>query len=756
MHKRQRRAHDLSTADHGRPESAGVSASAFGTRDETSRGASDQARAFHDLYLREHARTQEGTSTNNNETSRAPVAGLSRAPPQAAAAPEIIIDSAVWAPAEIFNPNNLLHVKEKRPFGATRGNTSVPQVPALVVRIKAEGIGRTENLAVRAMLWSCGPITQQARFIEKKGIHTLAPKHGEPFCSLRGNAKIECQRNQQQQQYRMETGLQAEAVESKDEEEHRRFGRKCTFPRCEKASQGPTAYCISHGGGKKCGRENCDKLDKGGGFCVSHGGGKRCQVPDCERSAKGPTAHCIAHGGGSRCKVNRCAKLDAGKGFCIAHGGGKRCSHENCNKAAQGSSGLCKAHGGGRTCKFEGCLKRDMGGGYCIAHGGGKRCEVEGCEKSAQGGTKCCVRHGGGKRCREPECTKSAAGSTKYCIRHGGGRRCKETGCSKHATGGGFCAEHGGGRRCNVQGCDNNALYGGIKGFCYSHGGGKRCREPNCNKAPRVPTEYCVSHGGGVRCKADNCTSLARSGGLCGTHGGRKRCVSVNCQKFAKYGGLCKAHGGGKRCREPRCTRFERANGLCQHHLSPAAAAAAAAAGNVTPKCDDPGCDRPALMNDDFCRVHSRLPQTAHILPTGMNISPQHVGGDQPGNSDHQGGASAPGPPGAMNDYEDDEEIDAKLRDLQRQMSILEAAREERIKRRRLSAPTGPPMAHPTHAPWGGHQFSSQAAGPGSFQPHHMQQQQPPPPPQQQQQSQQDHVADGYGQYSSSTSGTGI
>ena len=33
-------------------------------------------------------------------------------------------------------------------------------------------------------------------------------------------------------------------------------------------------------------------------FCVSHGGGKRCAKENCSKSARGRTNYCVAHGGG--------------------------------------------------------------------------------------------------------------------------------------------------------------------------------------------------------------------------------------------------------------------------------------------------------------------------------------------------------------------------------------------------------------------------------------------------------------------------
>jgi len=109
--------------------------------------------------------------------------------------PVLQIETPAWQPSDVFAPNNILHIKEKRPLGATRGNTTVPQAPELTVRILAQGVGCEKNLAVRATLWSCGPISQQARFLAKKGLSKLTPKNGEHFRTLRGKTTIECQQN---------------------------------------------------------------------------------------------------------------------------------------------------------------------------------------------------------------------------------------------------------------------------------------------------------------------------------------------------------------------------------------------------------------------------------------------------------------------------------------------------------------------------------------------------------------------------------
>lgn len=61
----------------------------------------------------------------------------------------------------------------------------------------------------------------------------------------------------------------------------------------------------------------------------------------------------------------------------------------------------------------------------------------------------------------------------------------------------------------------------------------------------------------------------------------------------------------------------------------------------------------------------------------------------------------------------EDDEIDNKLRELQRQMSILQAQREEKIKRRRLSAPhNGVAQVPQASHGWGQHQFATQSGAP--------------------------------------------
>mmetsp|Transcript_3429 Transcript_3429/g.5839 ORF Transcript_3429/g.5839 Transcript_3429/m.5839 type:complete len:453 (+) Transcript_3429:138-1496(+) len=95
------------------------------------------------------------------------------------------IFTEVWQERE--NSSEILHIKEKRPFGATRGNTSVPQVPELVVRIHRSKIdllanGR-RNLAVYATLWDYGAST---------GFCPESADSGTKFSKLRNGFEIKC------------------------------------------------------------------------------------------------------------------------------------------------------------------------------------------------------------------------------------------------------------------------------------------------------------------------------------------------------------------------------------------------------------------------------------------------------------------------------------------------------------------------------------------------------------------------------------
>ena len=70
---------------------------------------------------------------------------------------------------------------------------------------------------------------------------------------------------------------------------------------------------------------------------------KVCEWPGCNKFPQGPTKYCISHGGGHRCQFPGCLKGARDKKWCTAHGGGKRCEVDGCIKAAVGSSSLCTA-----------------------------------------------------------------------------------------------------------------------------------------------------------------------------------------------------------------------------------------------------------------------------------------------------------------------------------------------------------------------------------------------------------------------------
>ena len=112
-----------------------------------------------------------------------------------------------------------------------------------------------------------------------------------------------------------------------------------------------------------------------------------CQVEDCEKLARTGAVLCMSHGGGRRCQEEGCNKFDVGYGKCLSHGGGRRCMQPECDKSAVSASGLCKMHGGSKKCKIEGCTKFAQGSSnVCVTHGGGRRCRFEGCTKLDQGG----------------------------------------------------------------------------------------------------------------------------------------------------------------------------------------------------------------------------------------------------------------------------------------------------------------------------------------------------------------------------------
>eukprot|EP00924_Labyrinthula_sp_SR-Ha-C_P001148 snap_masked-scaffold_7-processed-gene-15.12-mRNA-1 protein AED:0.10 eAED:0.10 QI:0/-1/0/1/-1/1/1/0/232 len=123
--------------------------------------------------------------------------------------------------------------------------------------------------------------------------------------------------------------------------------KKCSVPNCTKFSQGGTARCVAHGGGKRCSHPGCPNGARGSSMhCISHGGGKRCSHPGCPKSAVGATSRCVMHGGGRRCVHLGCTKSAQGRSNrCVAHGGGNRCSYPNCRYGARGSTKFCKTHG---------------------------------------------------------------------------------------------------------------------------------------------------------------------------------------------------------------------------------------------------------------------------------------------------------------------------------------------------------------------------------------------------------------------------
>ena len=119
------------------------------------------------------------------------------------------------------------------------------------------------------------------------------------------------------------------------------------------ATAGPPHFCITHGGGRRCSVDGCDKSVQGGtAFCRAHGGGapQPCSAHGCENGARGGSAFCSSHGGGARCSVDGCDNgAQGGTAFCSGHGGGPRCSYPDCQSGARSKDiGLCATHGGGK------------------------------------------------------------------------------------------------------------------------------------------------------------------------------------------------------------------------------------------------------------------------------------------------------------------------------------------------------------------------------------------------------------------------
>ena len=82
----------------------------------------------------------------------------------------------------------------------------------------------------------------------------------------------------------------------------------------KQAQDAKSRRCMRHGGGTRCGRDGCTKLQqRGTGFCVAHGGGKRCEHAGCGKAAQGGTPFCVAHGGPGRGKCGQAAAISSGK-----------------------------------------------------------------------------------------------------------------------------------------------------------------------------------------------------------------------------------------------------------------------------------------------------------------------------------------------------------------------------------------------------------------------------------------------------------
>lgn len=123
---------------------------------------------------------------------------------------------------------------------------------------------------------------------------------------------------------------------------------------------GGSSLCTSHGGGRRCIVDGCDKSAQSSTkFCVKHGGGKKCSHPNCEKVARGRTQFCAAVSvpfvlDGLYCPVEISLAVSGSHSRTVffpnlvaQHGGGVRCKLAGCNRVAIGKLQLCRAHGGG-------------------------------------------------------------------------------------------------------------------------------------------------------------------------------------------------------------------------------------------------------------------------------------------------------------------------------------------------------------------------------------------------------------------------
>ena len=166
---------------------------------------------------------------------------------------------------------------------------------------------------------------------------------------------------------------------------------QCTREGCAKLVVSGTALCVAHGGGKRC---QCaptpstalrtapmlSRSHMASAVDMAHGTNR---WEGCAKGARGSTAYCVAHGGGKRCEQIGCSKAVTDRTtFCFEHGGGKQCLYDGCSKGARGATAYCRLHGGGRRCQMVECTKGAEGStDYCSAHGGGRRCQLHGCGK---------------------------------------------------------------------------------------------------------------------------------------------------------------------------------------------------------------------------------------------------------------------------------------------------------------------------------------------------------------------------------------
>lgn len=125
----------------------------------------------------------------------------------------------------------------------------------------------------------------------------------------------------------------------------------CQYEGCVKhaAKVGIKAFCVSHGGGRRCQHKPyCNKGAYPGGeqqYCVAHGGGRRCSVADCKKAARNGSDYCIAHGGLWRCRVKNCPNSrEENSKLCSIHSDVPKCNSSACRDYVIPGKTTCDRH----------------------------------------------------------------------------------------------------------------------------------------------------------------------------------------------------------------------------------------------------------------------------------------------------------------------------------------------------------------------------------------------------------------------------